>query len=595
MEYMVKLAILLTLMFSLLNATELTVINSSLPSVFLSSLAFGDYDQDGNMDLVLSGSTAQGNVTRVYNNVAGDYILADIALPGLSASSVTWVDFDNDGDLDLFIAGRMDNQQIVSRLYRNTDGSFVDTGFHFTPVANASCDWGDVNNDGRLDLILTGTINDTQCVTKIYINNTEGFEESDILLPNVHSGSVKFGDFDNDGWLDVLITGISQDGPRISKIFRNDQGVLTDIDANLLAVGNSSVAWGDFDNDGWLDIALSGRTNSSENVTRVYQNNGGSFVDISATLVGVYLSSIAWADIDNNGFLDLVVTGGRTLTAPFNPYSSVYFNSDGTFTHSQQLTGVCFSSIGVCDFDNDGDLDILITGRSSGGAGLSLLYSNSGTPLNTEPSVPTNLQVHEDQEYYYFTWGQSVDAQQPSISLSYSIQIGSSSGACDIVSPSSLPSGLGLLANFGSIHSTTNNVIRKNIFQPDTTYYWTCQAADNSFARSEFAQEATFSTAVSNSDLIESSRPLILVTPNPFNPSTTIEFSIFQSSRANLSVFNNRGQKVKTLLDLNLERGQHRVIWNGRDENNRNVASGVYFIRLEAAEKISIRKALLLK
>ncbi|MDD2230167.1 MAG: FG-GAP-like repeat-containing protein [Candidatus Cloacimonetes bacterium] len=595
MKYIVRLAMLLTIMFGLLNATELTVINSDFQGVFLSSLSFGDYDNDCNMDLVVSGSTSQGSVTQVYNNFDGEFILADIALPGLSASSVSWVDFDNDGDIDLFITGRMDNQQIICRLYRNTNGSFIDTGFQFSPVANASSAWGDVNNDGCLDLILTGTINDSQCATKLYLNSAEGFVESDIQLPNVHSGSVKFGDFDNDGWLDVLITGISQDGPRISKIFRNDQGVLTDIDANLLAVGNSSVAWGDFDNDGWLDIALSGRTNSNEIVTKIYQNNTGSFVDTNATLVGVYLSSIAWADIDNNGFLDLVVTGGRTLTAPFNPYSAVYINSDGTFTHSQQLTGVCFSSIGVCDFDNDGDLDIMITGRSIGGTGLSLLYSNSGTPLNTEPTVPTILQVHEDQDYYYFTWGQSVDAQQPSISLSYSIQIGSSSGACDIVSPSSLPSGLGLLANFGSIHSTTNYVIRKDVFQPDTIYYWTCQAADNSFTRSDFAQEATFSTAVSNSDLSESSRPFILITPNPFNPSTTIEFSIFQSSRANLSVFNNRGQKVKTLLDYNLERGQHRVIWNGRDDNNRSVASGVYFIRLEAAGQVSIRMALLLK
>jgi len=580
---------------TVLHATELTSINHSINGVILSSIAFGDYDQDGYMDLVLAGSTAGGNVNQVYNNVAGDFILADVALPGLSASSVTWVDFDNDGDLDLFIAGRMDNQQLISKLYRNTDGNFVDTGFHFTPVANASCDWGDVNNDGRLDLIVTGTINDTQCVSKVYINNPDGFEESDNQLPNVHSGSVKFGDFDNDGWLDILLTGISQDGPRISKIFRNDQGVFTDIGASLLAVGNSSVAWGDFDNDGWLDIALSGRTNSSEIVTKVYQNNAGSFVDVNAALMGVYLSSIAWADIDNNGFLDLVVTGGRTLAAPFSPYSAVYYNTDGSFTNSQQLTGVCFSAIGVCDFDNDGDLDILITGRSSGGAGLSLLYSNSGTAPNTEPSVPTNLQVHEDQDYYYFTWGESVDAEQASISLSYSIQIGSSSGACDIVSPSSLPDGLSLLADFGRIHSATSYVIRKDVFQPDTTYYWTCQAVDNSFARSAFAQEATFSTSVSNMDLIDSSSLSILVTPNPFNPSTTIEFSIPQSSRVSLSIFNNRGQKVKTLLDRELENGQHRVIWNGMDENSRSVASGLYFIRLEAAGDTSIRKAMLLK
>lgn len=83
--------------------------------------------------------------------------------------------------------------------------------------------------------------------------------------------------------------------------------------------------------------------------------------------------------------------------------------------------------------------------------------------------------------------------------------------------------------------------------------------------------------------------------PNPFNPSTTIVLSIPQNGRANLSIYNIRGQRVKTLLNGDLEKGQHRVVWNGRDENNRSVASGVYFIRLEAAGKTSIRKAMLLK
>jgi len=83
--------------------------------------------------------------------------------------------------------------------------------------------------------------------------------------------------------------------------------------------------------------------------------------------------------------------------------------------------------------------------------------------------------------------------------------------------------------------------------------------------------------------------------PNPFNPSTTIEYSIPQTGRIKLSIYNIRGQKVKTLLDCDIERGQHRVVWDGRDDGNRGVASGVYFIRLVAAGGTSIRKAILLK
>jgi hypothetical protein len=83
--------------------------------------------------------------------------------------------------------------------------------------------------------------------------------------------------------------------------------------------------------------------------------------------------------------------------------------------------------------------------------------------------------------------------------------------------------------------------------------------------------------------------------PNPFNPSTTIAFSIPETGRVNVSIYNIRGQRVKTLYNADLERGHHRLVWNGRDNGNRNVASGVYFIRLDAAGKSSIRKAMLLK
>ncbi|MCB5255036.1 MAG: T9SS type A sorting domain-containing protein [Candidatus Cloacimonadaceae bacterium] len=106
----------------------------------------------------------------------------------------------------------------------------------------------------------------------------------------------------------------------------------------------------------------------------------------------------------------------------------------------------------------------------------------------------------------------------------------------------------------------------------------------------------TYTKDVSNqNDVIVPVPSTLIIYPNPFNPSTTIDFSIPQTGRAKLSIFNIRGQKVKTLLDGDIEKGQHRVVWNGRDDGNRSVASGVYFIRLEAAGETSIRKAMLLK
>jgi hypothetical protein len=83
--------------------------------------------------------------------------------------------------------------------------------------------------------------------------------------------------------------------------------------------------------------------------------------------------------------------------------------------------------------------------------------------------------------------------------------------------------------------------------------------------------------------------------PNPFNPSTTIVFSIPESRRVRVSVYNIKGQKVKDLLNDEMMRGSHRVIWDGKDNSNRSVSSGIYFIRLESMGKSSIRKAMLLK
>ena len=83
--------------------------------------------------------------------------------------------------------------------------------------------------------------------------------------------------------------------------------------------------------------------------------------------------------------------------------------------------------------------------------------------------------------------------------------------------------------------------------------------------------------------------------PNPFNPSTTIEFNIPENGRALVSVYNTKGQRVKNLLDADLPRGKHTLVWDGRDANNRSLASGIYFFKLESGGKTSFRKVMLMK
>ena len=89
----------------------------------------------------------------------------------------------------------------------------------------------------------------------------------------------------------------------------------TDVGATLQGVRFNNVAWGDYDNDGDLDILLAGRTNTGSRVSRVYRNDAGIFTDIAAGLTGVDNASVAWGDYDNDGDLDILLTGSVTPTA----------------------------------------------------------------------------------------------------------------------------------------------------------------------------------------------------------------------------------------------------------------------------------------
>ena len=83
--------------------------------------------------------------------------------------------------------------------------------------------------------------------------------------------------------------------------------------------------------------------------------------------------------------------------------------------------------------------------------------------------------------------------------------------------------------------------------------------------------------------------------PNPFNPETKIIYSMAKAGRAELTVYNIKGQKVKTLIDENVTSGEHSVVWNGKDKDGKDVSSGVYFYRIKTSDGVQSKKMLLLK
>jgi hypothetical protein len=347
---------------------------AGLTGVHMSAAAWGDYDNDGDLDILLTGMDAGDNpVSKVYrNDGGGSFNEIGAGLEGVRGSSVAWGDYDNDGDLDILLSGESASGP-VSIVYRNDGaGAFSDIGAGLTGVWLSAVAWGDYDNDGDLDILLTGWDSTATPVSKVYRNDGAGvFVGIGAGLTGVSVSSVAWGDVDNDGDLDILLCG--DDGSAaVSKVYRNDgAGAFVDITAGLTGVAFSSVAWGDYDQDFDLDILLTGSTGSA-NVSKVYRNDGASgFTDIGAGLIGVHWGSVGWGDYDNDGDLDILLTG---QDSGFNAVSKVYRNDGGgAFSDiGAGLTGVFRSSAAWGDYDNDRNLDILLTG-----ARVSKVYRNS--------------------------------------------------------------------------------------------------------------------------------------------------------------------------------------------------------------------------
>ncbi|RKY97424.1 MAG: hypothetical protein DRQ13_04695 [Ignavibacteriae bacterium] len=459
-----------------------TDINAGLTSVRFSSAAWGDYDNDSDLDILLTGDTGSSYISRIYRNDSGIFTHISAGMTGIVFSSASWGDYDNDGDLDILLTGSG-----ISRIYRNDSGIFTDISAGLTGVYASSVAWGDYDNDGDLDILLTGKTNSDSNISKIYNNNSGDFTDINAGLTGVQLSSVAWGDYDNDGDLDILLTGHVGTSNYISKIYRNDDGVFTAIGAGLRSVAWSSVAWGDYDNDGDLDILLTGFSSSS-GISRIYRNDTGLFTDINAGLTGIRNSSVAWGDYDNDGDLDILLTGYIGI----NRISRIYRNDSGVFSDiNAGLPGVFYSSAAWGDYDNDGDLDILLTG-DTGSSGISRIYRNNNTVSNSAPFSPTSLTAVISSGSLTFSWNKANDNETPQDGLSYNLFLGNS-GLDILLKPpqANVDSGYRLIPAFGNVCQVTSwsyQIPELYLYpQVEPSDYWGVQAIDHAFAGSEFA------------------------------------------------------------------------------------------------------------
>jgi hypothetical protein len=517
--------------------------------------ALADVNGDGWLDFITSnGNDMDMDRNSVYMNNAGtlepvaSWRSSDNGYFGHCYAG----DVDNDGDVDLAVGylGSGGNGELTARIYRNEDGTLGTAPWWKARDKHSSfdCCLGDVDLDGDLDLaISSGDAYQSEVDSvRIYRNNGGVFD----TLPfwTAHEGhcsdAVRFADIDNDGDLDLFVGQVVPDSNKgMISMYLNNGGVL---ETSPVWVARPGVGWvlrlafGDYDNDAFLDLAVASNAQTGEpNSLKVFHNNDGALDTIASfTMLRAYQysSCVAWADVNGDDYPDLAAGGWWEPAVVFENHVGIL---DTAPTWSWSPTPP--DSL-VCEAVVWGDLANLhlssVT-ESYSGDGTRKLFNIHRRPLQALDSVYVDGAKVPVAGYCFDLLGGWV-----------SVASAPPSGTANVV--------------FFYRYSVNPDLAVTN---------W-----DPSHGNYVFLN--TTPVGISGPPELHASSRL-QAWPNPFR--TAISLQLTPGSPAELTIFDAAGRRVRSFPAASRRLSAvGSFLWDGRDAAGREVAPGIYFAALGA-------------
>ena len=536
-----------------------------------SGCAWGDYNNDGKLDMIVTSYNDFGATTYplLYKNMGnGNFQLASdntIMTNSLNQTlACAWGDYNYDGRMDLYIATGLNQPDL---LYKNMGGGNFTRITNCVPLVNGhsgGVNWTDYNKDGFLDIL---------SVQHGYNLLYKGLPNGDFA--QVTTGPVVtdygnhrracWGDYNNDRYPDLFVANGNFENDNL--YLNNKNGTFTKINTGAIVTDSaygSGCSWGDYNNDGWLDLFV---TSSGKNI--LYKNNkNGSFTKITAPFTANGISSFGcnWGDYDNDGDLDLFVA---------NNYNAVNFlyrnegNDNFTKITNEIVGNEPSSSVGSAwgDYNNDGKLDLFVVNQGYNGPSENdFLYKNTGA------------------SNWYLTikfWGGGIGTRVK-IRIGNYIAIREVSGgnSCSSQDMPWVHFGLGFLANnpvsaadsvIVDWHDGTKEVLTNVTLNQELDFFGVVPVQQiSSEVPNEYSLDQNY--------------------PNPFNPATTINYSIVNAGEIKITLFDVSGKEVDVLVNGIQSPGKYSINYNAS-----RLPSGVYFYRINTEGFTDTRKMILIK